>query len=74
MKWSRHFSEKMFDSSNADAIEIAAAWHDAGKCDPRFQLCLNNGRCFGPGELMAKSQTFIPQARWKSFAFGRLAR
>ncbi|MCL4854289.1 MAG: type I-U CRISPR-associated helicase/endonuclease Cas3, partial [Bryobacteraceae bacterium] len=58
-------AERLLDAAHAEALELAALWHDTGKSDERFQTLLHGAEAmaarFAP-KLLAKGR-FLPQSR-----------
>lgn len=50
------------DEDLAEAVRLAAAWHDLGKADPRFQAWLRGGQPLAGARLLAKSER-MPRTR-----------
>lgn len=59
--WAGSFSANL-PPTVAEDIKLAAAHHDLGKADPRFQALLHGGNRWTRGPLLAKSAD-IPQGR-----------
>jgi CRISPR-associated endonuclease/helicase Cas3 len=58
----REFAEKIgLPRRVAESIAFAAAWHDMGKADPRFQKYLAGGAALSPDVLLAKSGAPMPR-------------
>jgi len=61
----RTTAERLLDAAHAEALELAALWHDTGKSDERFQTLLHGADAmaarFAP-KLLAKGR-FLPQSR-----------